>query len=193
MPDTLPLHYFYFFWLLEPGLSVAGAFYAVLWPEDYAADLLPSTTERITNIVGRTVRGQMVVGQLGSLFLLLAMISFSLFPLFKWQLGSQPAIQEKLVRGLLVPLIILTLLPLPNELRWAPAQWTQLIHGNVDVTVLLIIWRTAWFLGIGRYVPGAEKAEAESAEQAEAEKAAAATPVKRGRGRPRKVTAEKDE
>ncbi|TXT07399.1 hypothetical protein VHUM_03119 [Vanrija humicola] len=147
-PDTLPPHYFYFFWLLEPGLSVAGAFYAVLWPEDYALDLLPSTTERITNIVGRTVRGQMVVTQLGSLFLLLAMISFSLFPLFKWTLGSQPAVQEKLVRGLLVPLyigdtpsIILTLLPLPNELRWAPLQWTQLIHGNVDVTVLLIIWR----------------------------------------------------
>lgn len=34
------------------------------------------------------------------------MISFSLFPLFKWQLGTQPAIQEKLVRGLLVPLYI---------------------------------------------------------------------------------------
>ncbi|KAL1412084.1 hypothetical protein Q8F55_003081 [Vanrija albida] len=191
MSDTLPPHYFYFFWLVEPGLSVAGALYAIIWPEEYALDLLPSTTERITNIVGRTVRGQMVFGQLGSLFGILAMISFSLFPLFKWTLGTQPALQEKLVRGLLVPLligdyvhIILTLVPLPSEIRWSPLEWTGLIHGNVDVTTVLILFRTAWLFGIARYVPSDGEAE---------DKQAAATPVKRGRGRPRKTTTEKDE
>ena len=39
-------------------------------------------------------------------FLLLAMISLSLFPLFKRHLAHVPAVQEKLVRGLLVPLAI---------------------------------------------------------------------------------------
>jgi hypothetical protein len=37
--------------------------------------------------------------------------------------------------------IILTLLPLPREVLLNPAGWTQLIHGNVDITALLVVVR----------------------------------------------------
>ncbi len=39
-------------------------------------------------------------------FLLLAMISFSLFPLFKYQLAGSPRTQQQLIAGLLIPLAI---------------------------------------------------------------------------------------
>jgi hypothetical protein len=39
-------------------------------------------------------------------FFLLAMISLSLFPIIKQELDHLPALQEKLVRGLLLPLAI---------------------------------------------------------------------------------------
>lgn len=38
--------------------------------------------------------------------MLLAMISFSLFYLFKKHLDDKPVLQEKLVKGLLIPLAI---------------------------------------------------------------------------------------
>ncbi|KAK4683830.1 hypothetical protein P7C73_g6387, partial [Tremellales sp. Uapishka_1] len=121
--SVLPLHYYYFFFLVEPALTIAGAFYAIFMPEKYGADLLPPRIERVTSIVGGTTRGQMVIGGLGSCelafvgsskkgssleagFLLLAMISLSLFPIIKNTLKGQPEIQLKLVKGLLVPLAI---------------------------------------------------------------------------------------
>lgn len=111
----------------------------------------------MTRIVGETTRGQMLMGALGSCFFLLAMISFSLFPLFKKHLSHLPQIQEKMVRGLLVPLaiadithIVLTLLPLPISLLESPAQWTTIIIGNVWITVGLFVIRMSWLLGIGR-------------------------------------------
>lgn len=39
-------------------------------------------------------------------FMLLAMISFSLFYIFKKHLEDKPVLQEKLVKGLLIPLAI---------------------------------------------------------------------------------------
>lgn len=35
----------------------------------------------------------------------------------------------------------LTLLALPADLALEPWRWTQLIHGNVDVTLLLVLMR----------------------------------------------------
>lgn len=39
-------------------------------------------------------------------FFLLAMLALSMFPLIKNNLGSNPVVQEKMVKGLLVPLAI---------------------------------------------------------------------------------------
>ncbi|CAD6568544.1 MAG: hypothetical protein TREMPRED_004634 [Tremellales sp. Tagirdzhanova-0007] len=81
-------------------------YYTIFSPQGYGKDLLPAGVERATMIIGETTRGQMVIGGLGSCFLLLAMISLSLFPMFKKHLAYAPLVQEKLVRALLVPLAI---------------------------------------------------------------------------------------
>ncbi|BEJ17910.1 hypothetical protein CspHIS471_0701870 [Cutaneotrichosporon sp. HIS471] len=171
MADVLPPFYYYFFSLVEPGLSVAGALYAAFRPETYAADLLPSGVEKLTQAVGNTLRGRMMCGQLGSCFLVLAMNSFSLVPVFRRQ---TPALCEKLTSALLVPLligdfthIILTLVALPGTLAFEPWNWTQLIHGNVSITLGLIVMRMLWFLGVGRQSPAADTAQAPKNDKAE--------------------------
>ena len=96
---------------------------AIFNPQDYGADLLPEGVERLTKIIGDTSRGQMIIGALGNCerfpemmnvssqcstqflgFFLLAMLSLSMFPMLRKHLSHLPHIQEKLVRGLLVPL-----------------------------------------------------------------------------------------
>lgn len=111
---------------LNQALILSGAYYAIVSPEAYGADLLPEGVERVTVIIGQTTRGQMLTGGLGSCesrqrqqldphaddqftrlgFLLLAMMSLSLFPIIRRHLVHEPHIQEKLVRGMLVPLAI---------------------------------------------------------------------------------------
>lgn len=128
--SVLPAPYFYFFWLLEPILTVAGGVSAIYDPISFGGNTLPRNIERATLKMGNTVRGQIVVSELGSCkscsklplshlfltcvwvvvrisgFMLLAMISFSLFYLFKKHLEDKPVLQEKLVKGLLIPLAI---------------------------------------------------------------------------------------
>ena len=48
------------------SLTLIGAYLAIFTPGKYAADILPSTLERLTQVVGDTVRGQMIIGGLGS-------------------------------------------------------------------------------------------------------------------------------
>jgi hypothetical protein len=52
--------------LIVQGLSLLGAIYALSDPVKYASDLLPENTERLTAVLGKTVRGQMLIGALGS-------------------------------------------------------------------------------------------------------------------------------
>ncbi|KGB77182.2 hypothetical protein CNBG_3020 [Cryptococcus deuterogattii R265] len=155
--SVLPAPYFYFFWLLEPILTVAGGVSAIYDPISFGGNTLPRNIERATLKMGNTVRGQIVVSELGSCFMLLAMISFSLFYLFKKHLEDKPVLQEKLVKGLLIPLAIadllhigVTLLPLPMSHLENPSQWTYILHSTVWITSGLFIVRLAWLFGIGR-------------------------------------------
>ncbi|EIW67851.1 hypothetical protein TREMEDRAFT_32751 [Tremella mesenterica DSM 1558] len=143
---ALPKRYYYMFWLVEPFLTILGAGYAIFLPEKYASSLLPETVERSTIGIGATTRGQMVIGALGSCFFLIAMISFSLFPVIQ-SLPESPT-KVSLVKALLIPLaiadlshIIVTLLPLPISLFKSPTSWTGLIHGNVTITIILFLVR----------------------------------------------------
>ncbi|KAL7418973.1 hypothetical protein Q5752_006657 [Cryptotrichosporon argae] len=196
MRDPLPSAYYYFFWLVEPILTLAGAAYAIFLPTTYAAALLPSGVERSTAGLGSTVRGQMVVCCLGSCFLLLALISFSLFPTVR---ALPAAHQEPVVRALLVPLavadlvhIALTLLPLPLSLVLRPGQWTGPIYGNVAITACLFLARAAYLAGLGR---GPSQARAltpstRTASTASASASAGATPRRSVRGRKSAAQAE---
>lgn len=117
-------------------LILIGAYLCIVTPKEYAISLLPDRVEPVTRIMGSTTRGQMVIGGLGSCtsdrslpspitrtrwrdtrscrmersdwsgFLLLAMLALSMFPLIRKHLASNPVVQEKMVKGLLVPLAI---------------------------------------------------------------------------------------
>ncbi|WVQ94098.1 hypothetical protein IAU59_001176 [Kwoniella sp. CBS 9459] len=157
MRSVLPSKYYYFFWLVEPALTIAGGLSAILYPEDFARDILSERVERSTMAMGRTSRGQMIICELGSCFTLLAMISLSLLYIIKKHLNDRPKIQEKLVKGLLVPLAIadilhiaVTLLPLPVSHIKTPSEWTHILHCTVWITSGLFAVRVAWLLGIGR-------------------------------------------
>ncbi|OCF34948.1 hypothetical protein I317_06284 [Kwoniella heveanensis CBS 569] len=157
MRSVLPRKYYYFFWLVEPVLTVAGALSAMIYPEHFARDMLSERVERSTMNLGRTSRGQMIICELGSCFMLLAMLSLSLLYIIKKHLNDRPAIQEKLVKGLLVPLAIadllhiaVTLLPLPVSHLKSPSEWTHILHCTVWITLTLFVVRVSWLLGIGR-------------------------------------------
>ncbi|WVO14905.1 hypothetical protein L204_102545 [Cryptococcus depauperatus] len=157
MSKVLPPFYYYYFWIFESVLTIAGGISAIVDPIKWTANLMPSYLERSTLNMGHTSRGQTITGQLGSCFLLLGMISVSLFYLFKKHLNDQPVIQEKLVRGLLIPLAIadllhtgMTLLPLPVSHLKNPSEWTFMLHATVWITLGLFIVRIAWLFGIGR-------------------------------------------
>lgn len=64
--SVLPAPYFYFFWLLEPILTVAGGVSAIYDPISFGGNTIPRNIERATLKMGSTVRGQIVVSELGS-------------------------------------------------------------------------------------------------------------------------------
>ncbi|WWC57861.1 uncharacterized protein I303_100396 [Kwoniella dejecticola CBS 10117] len=155
--SVLPKGYYYFFWILEPALTIAGGVSAITNPQDFGRQQLPDALERTSVGIGATSRGQMVISQLGSCFILLAMISISLVYLFKKHLDDTPAGLEKMMRGLLVPLaiadllhIFVTLLPLPISHLKSPSEWTHIVHCTVWITLGLFITRVSWLLCIGR-------------------------------------------
>ncbi|WWD22305.1 hypothetical protein CI109_106796 [Kwoniella shandongensis] len=157
MSSILPSSYYYFFLLVEPALTIAGGISAIFDPEGFGSNLLPKHIERATVDIGRTSRGQIIISELGSCFILLAMISISLFYIIKHNLEHQPVIQEKMIKGLLVPLAIadilhvaVTLLPLPISHLKSPSQWTHIVHSTVWITLSLFIVRVLWLSGVGR-------------------------------------------
>ncbi|WRT63552.1 uncharacterized protein IL334_000457 [Kwoniella shivajii] len=157
MPSVLPSNYYYFFWLLEPALTIVGALSAILNPEDFGRHQLPDHIERPTTGIGSSSRGQMIVSQLGSCFMLLAMLSLSLVYLFKKYLDDRPVVLEKLFKGLLIPLaiadilhVVVTLLPLPISHLKSPSEWTHVLHCTVWITLTLFVTRLSWLLGFGR-------------------------------------------
>jgi hypothetical protein len=62
----LPAPYFYFFFLVEPILTLAGAAYAIFLPETYGRELLPRAVEIGTDAVGGSTRGRLIIGCLGN-------------------------------------------------------------------------------------------------------------------------------
>jgi hypothetical protein len=51
------------------ALTLIGAYLAIFTPGNYAADILPTKLEKLTQVVGDTIRGQMIIGGLGSCML----------------------------------------------------------------------------------------------------------------------------
>ena len=73
-------------------------------------------------------------------------------------LSNQPALQEKIVGALLMPLLIGDVLHLVvtlwalGDVRWNFSEWSGMLWATVFLGFSLMIPRIAWHLGIGRYV-----------------------------------------
>ncbi|EGN94110.1 hypothetical protein SERLA73DRAFT_188696 [Serpula lacrymans var. lacrymans S7.3] len=116
-------------------------------------ELIPSSTPAST-LEARTT---MAIWQLGNCYLLLGLISSLVFRAVRDALPSNPVAQERIVGASLTALaiadvsnIIASLIGLPDDLRWSPADWNPMTHGNITFVIFLLSVRLAWFAGIGR-------------------------------------------
>jgi hypothetical protein len=148
--------YFYFFFWFEP-LSLLGPLLACLDPAKGPAWLYHSLVPLGDEVTPLPPRSLMAIGQLANAYLLLATaITFS-HRLIRELTAHDVVAQEQLVGVLLFILslgdithLIPTLLALPEDLRFNPGAWNVMLHGNVNVVIVLLLVRLAWFYGIGR-------------------------------------------
>ena len=73
--------------------------------------------------------------------------------------AHQRALQEHIVRALLIPLLLgdffhvgITLWALDSERRWDVGSWSALLRTTVFMGMSLLVPRVMWHAGVGRYV-----------------------------------------
>jgi hypothetical protein len=88
----------------------------------------------------------------------MGVVNFFLLTAIRKHLSMHLAIQEKIVRALMIPLLIgdcmhlhVTLWALGDE-RWVVAQWSPMLWTTIVLGFSLMIPRIMWHLGIWRYV-----------------------------------------
>jgi hypothetical protein len=96
--------------------------------------------------------------QLAHVCSLVGVINNFIFTAARRHLHAQPALQEKIVGALMVPLLIgdlahfyVTLWAL-GEQKWNMREWSPVLWATMLLGLSLLIPRIAWHLGIGRYV-----------------------------------------
>jgi len=160
MPPTsaIPGLYWLIFGLYEPLLTIAGFFGVVLdpkkahdqqapWPLSGPPDAMPLAT-RVTILQLAHVAG------------LLGLINAFVLSACRKYLVAHPAIQEKVVGALLLPLLLgdflhigITLWALGDS-RWDVTQWGVLLWITMLTGISLMVPRVMWHMGVGRYVDG---------------------------------------
>ncbi|CAO1631213.1 unnamed protein product [Sympodiomycopsis kandeliae] len=190
--NPLPTRWYVFFGIVEPLSTLAGAYHAILNSNEFYHELVPtyfkSSSGQLRNAAsditgGMIAKGQipeetkMGLAQLGSCYLLLAMLSAFMFPTVRKHLlqskQPNPAAAEKIISATLLALGIadwihigITLHFLP-PVDWSleafkqklivlttqPRAWNGLLFGNIVVTLLLFVMRSLWFAGAGRQIP----------------------------------------
>ncbi|KAI0091989.1 hypothetical protein BDY19DRAFT_927816 [Irpex rosettiformis] len=155
--SAIPLFYWLVFGWYEPLLTVGGAVGAFLYPQQVYRQQAPwpqgsSPSDPLDRATIVTLY------QLAHTVSLLGWVNLFVLWAARKYLWSHPAIQEKVVGALLTPLlfgdfahIALTLWAL-GEGRWNVSEWEGILWVTIISGVTLLIPRTAWHLGIGRYV-----------------------------------------
>lgn len=117
------------------------------WPEGGPPDVMPLAT-RVTILQLAHVGG------------LMGLINIFVLSACRKYLVAYPAIQEKVVRALLIPLLLgdvlhisITLWALGDS-RWDVTKWGMLLWITIVTGFSLMIPRVMWHMGVGRYVDG---------------------------------------
>src|ERR1700677_3451705 len=93
----------------------------------------------------------------------MGLINFYLLRTARRYLANQPALQEKIVGALLLPLLIGDVLHLVvtlwalGDVRWNFSQWSGMLWATVILGFSLMIPRITWHLGIGRYMEAKDR------------------------------------
>ncbi|KAJ6485111.1 hypothetical protein C8R47DRAFT_1130823 [Mycena vitilis] len=159
--SAIPINYWVVFGIYEPCLTTLGFVGALLdpnkthdyqapWPNGPPPDELPLAT-RLTII------------QLGHVCALLGLLNVWLLYAARVHLSPYPALQEKIVSALVTPLLIgdvahlyITLWALGDE-RWNFQDWSPMLIITIFLGITLLVPRTMWVLGIGRYVDSRDR------------------------------------
>ncbi|KAI0921845.1 hypothetical protein AcW1_004293 [Taiwanofungus camphoratus] len=154
--SALPPFYWFVFGLYEPFLTFCGFLGALRdpktthdqqapWPAGGPPDVLPLAT-RVTIL------------QLGHVAGLLGLLNLFVLAACRKHLFAQPALQEKIVRALLTPLLLgdflhigITLWALGDR-KWDVSSWGVILWITILTGFSLMIPRITWHMGIGRYV-----------------------------------------
>jgi hypothetical protein len=153
---ALPGVYNALFLYIEPVSTILPAI--LIWFTPGAAwfhhELIPTAHESFASIDPRT---RMAIWQLGNCYLLLGMLSSLVFRAIRDALPGNPAAQERILGASLLAMAIAdathiaaSFIGLPDSLKYHPELWNPTTHGNISFVIVLLLFRAAWFGGIGR-------------------------------------------
>ncbi|KAH7920170.1 hypothetical protein BV22DRAFT_1040154 [Leucogyrophana mollusca] len=165
--SAIPDFYYALFAFYEPALTLLGFIGAMYdpvathntqapWPvESGPPDILPKAS--IVTVI-----------QLAHVCALMGVVNFFVLTAIRKHLVTQPALQEKITRSLMFPLLAgdvlhlyVTLWALGDE-RWDVANWSPMLWTTVILGFSLMIPRIMWHLGIWRYVDGRDGRDVKS-------------------------------
>lgn len=160
--SAIPDFYYLLFAFYEPALTILGFIGTLYDPETTHNTQAPWPLENPPPAV--LPRASVVtVIQLAHVCALMGVVNIFVLTAVRKHLASQPAIQEKIVRALMVPLLLgdvlhlyITLWALGQE-RWDISRWTPMLWTTVILGFTLMIPRIMWHLGIWRYADFRDK------------------------------------
>ncbi|KAI0268530.1 hypothetical protein BGY98DRAFT_924847 [Russula aff. rugulosa BPL654] len=121
--------------------------------------LIPDPRESFASVDARA----RMIWQLINCYILL--MSSLVFRAVREALPGNPAAQERILGACLLAMAIADIIPhvlnsvvsigasfigLPDSLRYHPELWNSATHGSISFVIVLLLFRVAWFLGIGR-------------------------------------------
>ncbi|KAI0065858.1 hypothetical protein BV25DRAFT_1821542 [Artomyces pyxidatus] len=153
---ALPGVYKVLFLYIEPVSTILPAFLVWFTPgaDWFHHELIPSSDPASLPLDGRTT---MAIWQLGNCYFLLSLLSSFVFRAVRDALPDNPSAQERILGASFFAMavadathIAASFIGLPATLKYSPGLWNATTHGNISFVVLLLSFRIAWFLGIGR-------------------------------------------
>jgi len=155
--SAIPDIYYFCFGAYEPFLTIIGFLGTLVDPTGthnaqapWLQGIPPPKTLPTATLV--------TILQLGHVCALLGLINLFVLSAVRTHLKELPALQEKIVFSLLVPLLIgdvfhlgVTFWALGDQ-KWNFANWTSMLWTTFIVGLTLMVPRICWHLGIGRYV-----------------------------------------
>jgi len=155
--SAIPTPYYVIFGIIEPLLTFGGLAGTLLDPIGTFYQQEPSTPNNVP-LLNFSIASRVTILQLAHVCALLGLVNLFVLYAVRTHLVSQPAVQERLVRALLTPLLLGDIMHLYvtywalGDTRWdfknhTPALWATLVFG-----IALLAPRIAWHMGVGRYV-----------------------------------------